>query len=218
MDVNQARFNMVEQQIRPWDVLDQSVLDAMMAVPRERFVPESYQQLAFSDIRIPLGHGEAMFAPRWEGRALQALAPKTGDKALEIGTGSGYLAALLGHLCARVVTVEQHADFVQDAVRRWRLAGLTNVEGIVGNALDGWPAQGPYDVIAVTGSAPRRRLQIEQQLAPGGRLFMVIGTSPVMEAMLFRRVDDSDVLTAESLFEVDLEPLAGAALPPKFEF
>jgi protein-L-isoaspartate(D-aspartate) O-methyltransferase len=217
MDVNQARFNMVEQQVRPWEVPDPSVLDAMMIVPRERFVPDDYQLLAFSDIRIPLGHGQSMFAPKWEGRLLQALAPQPHERALEIGTGSGYLAALLGHLCEEVISIDIHADFVTAATRRLRLASISNVTCIAGDGIDGRPSEGPYDLIAVTASSPLRRPLLEQQLAPGGRLFMVVGTGPVMEAMLVTRNLD-EVFSVSSLFELEVEPLIGAALKPRFEF
>ena len=217
MDLDQARFNMVEQQVRPWEVLDQTVLDAMMTIPRERFVPDAYKLLAFSDTRIPLGHGQAMFAPKWEGRLLQALAPNKHERALEIGTGSGYQAALLGHLCAAVTSIDLQAEFVTAATRRLRLVGTSNVVCETGDGLDGWAAGGTYDLIAVTASSPQRRARIEQQLTPGGRLFMVIGTAPVMDAMLItRNVDDS--FTAESLFELEIEPLIGAELKPRFVF
>lgn len=217
MDLDQARFNMVEQQVRPWEVLDQTVLDAMMTIPRERFVPEAYRLLAFSDTRIPLDHGQAMFAPKWEGRLLQALAPNKHERALEIGTGSGYQAALLGHLCQTVTSIDVHSDFVTAAIRRLRLTSITNVTCETGNGLDGWDAGGTYDLIAVTASSPRRRPLIEQQLAPGGRLFMVIGGAPAMDAMLITRNAD-DSFTAQSLFELEVEPLIGAALKPRFVF
>ncbi len=217
MDVNQARFNMVEQQVRPWEVLDPAVLDAMMAVPREQFVPEAYRLLAFSDIRIPLGKGQSMFPPKLEGRLLQALNPQKHERVLEIGTGSGYLAALLGHLAKEVLSVERHAEFVADAARRLRLAAVTNVECVVGDGLEGWPSAQPYDLIAITASSPARRPLIERQLALGGRLFIVIGTGPVMEATIITREAD-DVFPATALFEFELEPLIGAALKPKFEF
>ncbi len=217
MDLNQARFNMVEQQVRPWEVPDPSVLDAMMIVPREHFVPDEYRLLAFSDIRIPLGHGQSMFAPKWEGRLLQALAPRTHERALEIGTGSGYLAALLGHLCKEVISIDIHADFVTAATRRLRLTSISNVTCITGDGIEDRPSEGPYDLIAVTASSPLRRPLIEQQLAPGGRLFIVVGTGPVMDAMLVTRNLD-DTFTASSLFELEVEPLIGAALKPRFEF
>lgn len=217
MDLNQARFNMVEQQVRPWEVLDQAVLDAMMTIQRERFVPDAYKLLAFSDIRIPLGHGQAMFEPKWEGRLLQALAPQKHDRALEIGTGSGYLAALLGHLAQQVVSVDLFADFTTAAVRRLRLASIGNVRCETGDGINGWAAGGTYDVIAVTASSPARRPLIEQQLNPGGRLFIVVGTAPVMEALLITRNEDAG-FTVESLFELELEPLIGAEPKPHFEF
>ncbi|MBI2799417.1 MAG: protein-L-isoaspartate O-methyltransferase [Gammaproteobacteria bacterium] len=217
MDSNLARFNMVEQQVRPWEVPDQSVLDAMMLIARENFVPADYALLAFSDTRIPLGHGQAMLAPIWEGRLLQALAPSKTARVLQIGTGSGYLTALLGHLCQEVVSVDLFEDFVTAATRRLRIAGITNAKAVVGDGLDGWPAQGPYDVIAVTASSPARRPKIEAQLAPGGRLFMVVGTSPAMEALLITRLASGEI-HSESLFELELEPLIGAQAAPRFEF
>ena len=217
MDVNLARFNMVEQQVRPWEVLDQQVLDAMMLVPREHFVPADYEQLAFSDTRIPLGHGQAMMAPRWEGRLLQALSPTKAVRALEIGTGSGYLTALLGHSSKEVLSVDLYEDFITAATRRLRVAGITNATTVLGDALDGWPNNSPYDLIAVTASSPIRRPKIEAQLAPGGRLFIVVGVSPVMEALLITRLGAKD-FQCESLFELDLEPLVGGEAAPRFVF
>lgn len=216
MDLSQARFNMVEQQVRPWEVLDQSVLDAMLELPREHFVPAAYRRLAYSDIRIPLGFGAAMFAPKWEGRLLQALAPAPHERALEIGTGSGYLAALLARLCAQVLTVDIQPQFVEDATRKLRAVGVDNVRCVAGDALDGWSAEAPYDLIAVTASSPARRPAIEAQLAPGGRMFIVTGTAPAMEARLITR--EGDRYLEESLFELELEPLRGAETPPRFQF
>ena len=217
MDIDQARFNMVEQQVRPWEVPDPAVLDAMMTIPRELFVPEEFKLLAFSDTRIPLGHGQAMLAPIWEGRLLQALVPKKSARALLIGTGSGYVSSLLGHLCREVVSVELQAEFVTAASRKLRLAGISNVTLEVGDGLEGWAARGPYDLIAVTGSLPSRRDSIEQQLTMGGRLFVVIGTGTVMEACVITRRDTSH-FELESLFELELEPLQGAAIKPTFQF
>ncbi|MGE0336227.1 MAG: protein-L-isoaspartate O-methyltransferase [Gammaproteobacteria bacterium] len=216
MDLNLARFNMVEQQVRPWEVLDQTVLDALLEVPRERFVPDAYKLLSFSDTRIPLGHDQAMFAPKWEGRLLQALAPRKHERALEIGTGSGFLAALLGRLAGEVLSVDLFADFTESATRRLRLAGIDNVRCETGDAVDGWTG-GTFDVIAVTASSPDRRPAIERQLNPGGRLFIVVGVAPVMEALLISRDEDAG-FTAESLFELELEPLIGAEPKPRFEF
>lgn len=217
MDLTQARFNMVEQQVRTWEVLDQAVLDAMMDVPRDRFVPEPYRLLAYSDIRIPLPCGQAMFAPKWEGRLLQALKPTRECRALEIGTGSGYLAALLGRLCGEVVSVEIHAELSAQAARRLRVAAADNVLLEVGDGIEGWPSRGPYDLVAVTASSPARRPALEQQLTEGGRMFIVCGVSPAMEATLVTRLD-AHTWTSESLFELELEPLIGAETRPQFEF
>ncbi len=217
MNVDLARFNMVEQQVRPWEVLDQTVLDAMMTTPREVFVPEAYKLLAFSDTRIPLAHGQAMLAPKWEGRILQALAPNSMERALVIGTGSGYLSALFAKLAGHVVSVDLYGEFITDAVRKFRLVGLNNLTTETGDGCDGWPNAGPYDVIAATASSPARRATIEQQLTIGGRLFIVVGAAPAMEALVVTRRADS-IFETESLFELELEALIGAESKPRFEF
>ena len=217
MDSSQARFNMVEQQVRPWEVLDQGVLDAMLALPREHFVPETYRRLAYSDIRIPLGHGQAMFAPKWEGRLIQALAPTGSERVLEIGTGSGYLAALLASLAAEVISLDVIGEFTHSASRRLRALGLHNVSCVEADGLGALPHSGPFDLIAVTASSSTRLASLEGRLAPGGRLFAVVGTGRVMEAMLVTRQSD-DTFAAESLFELELEPLRGAETPPTFRF
>ncbi|MCC7121689.1 MAG: protein-L-isoaspartate O-methyltransferase [Gammaproteobacteria bacterium] len=217
MDFQQARFNMVEQQIRTWEVLDQAVLDALFEVPREHFVPDAYRQLAFSDIRIPLGLGQAMMYPRVEARMLQALNPGPRDRALEIGTGSGYVTALLAHFASSVVSIEIHAAFTDGAAKKLRSRDVTNVALVNADGVRGYPAQGPYDVIAVTGSFARRQPAIEAQLTIGGRLFVVLGNGPAMEAVLVTRTAEQ-AWTAESLFETELEPLIGAETPPQFVF
>lgn len=217
MDFQQARFNMVEQQIRTWEVLDQAVLDALFEVPREHFVPDAYRQLAFSDIRIPLGLGQAMMYPRVEARMLQALNPGPRDRALEIGTGSGYVTALLAHFASSVVSIEIHAAFTDGAAKKLRSRDVTNVALVNADGVRGYPAQGPYDVIAATGSFARRQPAIEAQLTIGGRLFVVLGNGPAMEAVLVTRTAEQ-AWTAESLFETELEPLIGAETPPQFVF
>lgn len=217
MDFQQARFNMVEQQIRTWEVLDQAVLDALFEVPREHFVPEAYRQLAFSDIRIPLGMGQFMMYPRVEARMLQALNPGPRDRALEIGTGSGYVTALLAHFASSVVSVEIYAAFTDSAAKKLRAREVDNVALITADGIGGYPAQGPYDIIAITGSFARRQPGIEAQLAIGGRLFVVVGTGPAMEALLVTRTTEQ-AWTVESLFETELEPLVGAETPPQFAF
>jgi protein-L-isoaspartate(D-aspartate) O-methyltransferase len=217
MDFQQARFNMVEQQIRTWEVLDQDVLDALLEVPREQFVPDAYRNLAFSDISIPLGMGQTMMPPKVEARMLQALNPGPEDRALEIGTGSGYVTALLARFAHSVVSVELHATFTESATKRLRSINVNNVALVTADGIGGYPAQAPYDVIAVTGSFPQRQPVIEAQLAIGGRLFMITGTGHVMEALLITRTGP-DAYTVESLFETEREPLTGAESQPQFAF
>ena len=215
MDFETARFNMVEQQVRPWEVLDQAVLDRLAAVPREQFAPEGYLGLAYADTRIPLGAGEFMMPPREEARLLQALALTPRDHVLEVGTGSGYLAALAAGLSRRVTTVEISGKRKARADRN--LAGYDNVEVIEGDAVRGWEATAPYDAIAVTGSLPVLEDSFFRQLKPGGRLFVIVGEAPAMEARLITRIGASDWAT-ESLFETVLPPLAGATRPNRFKF
>jgi protein-L-isoaspartate(D-aspartate) O-methyltransferase len=217
MDVETARFNMVEQQIRPWDVLDANVLDVCTRVPRELFVPEAYRNLAFSDTSIPIGHAQHMMAPKVEARLLQALDVRSADRVLEIGTGSGYLCALLAALGAHVTSIELFEDLSARAKDNLKRSGVGNVKLHVGDGLEGWRTAEPYDVIAVTGSTPSRRPAIEQQLALGGRMFLVIGVAPVMEATLITRLT-KDTWATESLFETELEALVGAETKPEFQF
>lgn len=217
MDLETARFNMIEQQIRPWDVLDPAVLAACASVPREQFVPEDYRTLAFSDTEISLGHGQAMLAPKVEARLLQSLNVQPGDRILQIGTGSGYLAALLATLGAHVTAIEIFDDLSERARANLRRAGITNTKLHVGDGLDGWSTAEPYDVIVVAGSMPTRRPAIEQQLSPHGRLVAVLGQAPVMEAVLVTRLS-KDSWSTESLFETELTPLIGAEPEPEFRF
>jgi protein-L-isoaspartate(D-aspartate) O-methyltransferase len=217
MDFETARFNMVEQQIRPWEVIDPRVLDACSRVPRELFVPEQYRQLAFSDTNIHIGHGQTMMSPKVEARLLQALDVRRGDRILEIGTGSGYLTALLATLGAHVTSIEIFADLSERARDNLRRAGITNVKLHVGDGLDGWSTAEPYDVIVVTGSSPARRPAIEHQQSIGGRLFLVVGVAPVMEATLITRLD-KETWATEGLFETELAPLIGAEPKPEFRF
>ena len=215
MDFETARYNMVEQQVRPWEVLDQAVLDRLAAIPRERFVPDDYLRLAYADTRIPLGEGDVMMPPREEARLLQALALAPRDHLLEVGTGSGYLAALAAGLARRVTTVEIAPERIERAERN--LADYDNVEVIEGDAVRGWKAHAPYDAIAVTGSLPVLDDAFLRQLKPGGRLFVVVGEAPAMEARLVTRTGAADWAT-ESLFETVLPPLVGAKRPNQFEF
>lgn len=217
MDFHQARFNMVEQQIRTWDVLDQGILDALLDLPRDAFVPEDFRLLAYSDTRIPLGHGQFMMHPRVEARMVQALNPASGERALEIGTGSGYVTALLAHFARNVLTYEIEPELAASAQRRFRARGAANITSIAGDGLAGAPTRGPFDVIAVTGALLRRSVELESQLATGGRLFAVIGQGHAMEALLITRTS-AQSFSVESLFETELEPLVGAEPVARFSF
>ncbi|MCU0898112.1 MAG: protein-L-isoaspartate O-methyltransferase [Burkholderiales bacterium] len=217
MNVEQARFNMIEQQIRPWDVLDQNVLDLLYVVKREEFVPPVYRSLAFSDLEIPIGAGERMMAPKLEARILQEVAPKKTDRILEIGTGSGYLTALLAAMGAHVYTVEIDPGLKASAEAALARNGVRNVTVELGDGARGWPKHGPYDVIVLTGSEPVLAEAFAQSLRVGGRLFAVVGDAPVMEARLVTRVAESAV-SATTLFETVVAPLRNAPQPERFAF
>ncbi len=217
IDVEKARYNMAEQQIRPWEVFDDRVLEVMRQVPRERFVPHEYRELAFADLRVPLGHGEAMMEPKVEGRMLQALEIRPTDHILEVGTGSGFVTACLATLGNSVVSYDIHEAFIDSAGDKLARQGINNVRLHLGNplTLEGLPREG-FDVVAVTGSMPLYDPALEAVLAPGGRLFQVVGQSPVMHAMRIRRRDDEFV--QEYLFETDLPPLRQIPEPRRFQF
>lgn len=217
MDVQFARNQMVLQQLRAWSVLDERVLEIMRALPRERFVPPPYRNLAFADAQIPLAHGEVMMAPKVEGRLLQALDPRPGETALEIGTGSGFITACLARLAGEVLSVDIYPDFTQTAGKTLRELGIANAELETrdGLRLD-WLGQ-DFDVIAVTGSLPQYDARYAERLNVGGRLFVIVGEPPVMEAWLVTRTTE-DAWTRQSLFETELPPLAGAAAPRRFLF
>ena len=217
MNIEQARFNMVEQQIRTWEVLDQTVLDLLYVVRREEFVPDAYRTLAFSDLEIPIGAGQKMMQPKVEARILQEVAPKSTDRVLEVGTGSGYLAALLAHRARHVHSVEVLPELKRLGEANLRRAGVANVTVEGGDAARGWAKQAPYDVIVLAGSTPELPDAFLDQLAPGGRLFAVVGEAPVMEARLVTCVGPSSFNTVD-LFETILAPLANALERDKFEF
>jgi len=217
MNVEQARFNMVEQQIRPWDVLDPRVLDLLLRVRREEFVPEPYRALSFADMEIPLGHGERMLAPKLEARMLQALDLKPDDKVLEIGTGSGYMTALLASLAGHVTSVEIIPEFTEAASARLGRQQIRNVTLETGDAARGWDRRAPYDAIVLTGSVPLLPPAFEKSLAPGGRLLAVIGEPPVMEAQLVTCVS-AGVCSRTGLFETCIAPLKNAIQPERFVF
>jgi len=218
MDYSLARNNMVEQQVRPWDVLDMRVLDVMESLPREQFVPEGREGLAYADTEIPLGNGEFMLAPKVVGRLLQALAPTHSDRALEIGTGSGYVTAFLARLAARVDSVDRVDAFRLAARARLDALGIDNAHLRTGTVTPSWtPPGNRYDVISVNGAMQEYDPFLEPYLSLGGRLFVVVGSPPVMEARLVIRVAE-DSFRTERLFETSLKPLTGFERRPEFVF
>jgi protein-L-isoaspartate(D-aspartate) O-methyltransferase len=217
MNVEQARSNMIEYQIRPWEVLDQDVLDLLYAVKREDFVPAAYRMLAFADLEIPIGQGERMWAPKIEARVLQELALKPTDHVLEIGTGSGYFTALLAHRAQHVYSVEINAELKAAAEANLRRAGVDNVTLELGDGARGWTRHAPYDVIVLTGSTPVLPQQFLQQMKAGARLFAVVGTPPAMAARLITCTGEG-AYNGVDLLETRLAPLANALAAERFSF
>lgn len=217
MNLEQARFNMVEQQIRTWEVLDQQVLDLLFRVHREDYVPQQYRALAFADMEIPLGHDERMLAPKIQARMLQELALRPGDKILEVGTGSGYMTALLASLGGHVYSVDIIPGFTQDAGATLTAHGIANVTLETGDAARGWDRHAPYDAIVLTGSVPVLPEAFQKCLLPGGRLIAVVGEAPVMEARLITCVT-AGAYDSVALFETCIAPLKNALQPEKFVF
>lgn len=217
MNFEQARFNMVEQQIRPWEVLDGRVLSLLETIHREDFVPVRYRKLAFADISIPLDCGQVMMRPKVEARMLQALELDEDDTVLEIGTGSGFITACLADLAKRVVSVEIFPELHETAALKLKDKGIENVELFVGDVMRGWQPEQAHDVVVVTGSVAEVPEQFRGWVNPGGRLFVVTGDSPAMEACVMKRLDVTE-WTQESLFETDLPRLVNAEHAPEFEF
>ena len=211
-----ARRQMIDQQVRTWSVLDPRVLDALGAVPRERFVPEAYRGVAFADAPIPIGRGQHMLAPALEGRILQALAPVRGERALEIGTGSGFFVACLAHLTGSVDSIEIHADLAAGAVRTISELGISRVSVETGDAL-AREFDAAYEVVAVTGALPAPERRLERGLVVGGRMFVVIGTTRAQEARLVTRTGEDSWLS-EALFETQVDPLVQAVASSRFQF
>ena len=217
MNMELARFNMIEQQIRPWDVLDDRILKTLSSTPREAFVPEQYQSLAFSDISIPIGHDQAMMAPKVEGRLLQCLDITDTDSILEIGTGSGYLTACLARLGNKVHSVDVIEEFVASSKEKLSQQNIENVTFDVADAVNGFDSAGQFDVIAITGSLPILHEGFHKSLEIGGRLFVIVGTPPIMQALLITRAGPSE-WKQESLFETSVPALINAAQPDAFSF
>ncbi|MBL8429506.1 MAG: protein-L-isoaspartate O-methyltransferase [Dechloromonas sp.] len=217
MNIEQARFNMIEQQIRPWDVLDPQVLDLLFVVKREDFTPPAYRNLAFADMEIPLGDGQLMLAPKIEAKMLQELGLKKTDKVLEIGTGSGYMAALLAARAEHVVTVERRPALLDLAKQNFERAGISNITIELGDGANGWSQRGPYDAIVVSGSLPAVPDALLKQLRVGGRLAVVVGEAPVMEAQLITCTADG-VYNTVNLFETVIPALDGVTAKESFTF
>lgn len=217
MNIEQARYNMVEQQIRTWEVLDQEVLDLLFVVKREEFVPPAYRSLAFADLEIPLGHGQSMWAPKIEARVLQELQVRKSDRVLEIGSGSGYMAALLAARADQVYTVEIIPELAQLARANLQRAGVNNATVEQGDGARGWSVHAPYDVIVITGSVPVLSEEFLRQLKVGGRLFAFVGEAPVTAARLVTCVAEGDYQTV-TLFESNVAPLLNAPQPERFVF
>ena len=220
MNIEKVRFNMIEQQIRPWDVLEQDVLDLLVVVKRENFVPQEHRSLAFMDTEIPLGGGASMFTPKLEARILQDVAPKKHETVLEIGAGSGYMAALLAHKARHVTTVEIEPALKALAEKNLAANGVSNVDVVLGNGAQGWPAGGAealYDVIVISGALPVLPDTFLKQIKVGGRIFAIIGESPAMEAQVITRESDTAYSTLK-MFETDVKPLREALTPSQFVF
>lgn len=214
LNVELARHNMIAQQVRPWDVLDERVLNVLGAVRREDFVPAACRNLAFADLCLPLGHGEVMMKPVVEGRVLQAVDPQPGESVLEIGSGSGFLTACMARLAGAVVGVEQHADLTEAANLRLKAAGIANAQVETAEAVRGYAPKRQFDVMVVTGAVHELPQHWRDWVKPGGRIFAIVGQSPVQCATLFTRA--AGAWNALPLFETDLPYLRHAGPAPRF--
>jgi len=217
MNIEQARFNMIEQQIRPWNVLDQDVLDLLHVVKREQFVPPSYANLAFADVEIPLPGGESMFNPKIEARILQELNIKSHETVLEVGAGSGYMAALMAHKARHVTTVEISPEIKALAEQNIARAGIQNVTVVEGNGANGWEKDAPYDVIVISGALENMPETFLKQLKVGGRIAAIIGQAPAMQCVLVTRVSEAAYDTV-TVFETNVKMLSGAPAVSRFTF
>ena len=217
MNIEQARFNMIEQQIRPWDVLDAGVLSLLAIVRREDFMPAAYKSLAFVDAEVPLGQGQVMLAPRLEARLLQEAQVQRHERVLEIGAGSGFMAALLAHRAQSVISLERVPELAVMAAAHLRRAGVLNASVRELDGVRGLPGDGPFDVIMLSGSVPEVPQVLFDQLKTGGRLLAIVGQEPMMRAVRFTRQSDT-VLQTEELFDTVAPRLTGFAEPTRFAF
>jgi protein-L-isoaspartate(D-aspartate) O-methyltransferase len=217
MNIEQARFNMIEQQIRPWNVLDTEILDLLHVVKREQFVPAAYLNLAFADAEIPLPGGEAMLMPKLEARTLQEIGLKKHESVLEIGTGSGYMAALMAHRAAKVTTVEVNPEIKELAEKNLAKAGIANVKVELGNGAQGWDKGAPYDVIVISGALEVLPEAFLKQVKVGGRIAAIVGEPPAMEFNIITRTADNAWSTVK-VFETNVKYLSGAPAVSHFQF
>lgn len=217
MSYQNARTNMVKQQLRTGDVLKESILDLYDLIPRHEFVPEQYTHFAYSDMQIPLGHGQRMLTPLEEGTILQALNLKGTETVLEVGTGSGFLAALLSKLCKKVISVDYYAEFTTNAARKLKAHQCDNVELITGDASQGWLENAPYDVVVFTGAIEQLTETQKLQILPGGKLITIEGKSPVMQAKMYE-LDHQGEWHQSLLFETEIPLLIDKLRSKEFVF
>ncbi len=217
MDLELARFNMIEQQIRPWGVTDSWVLELFEEMPRNLFVSSNQQALAFADLSLPIGKNEAMWQPKIEARVLQALAPRKTERVLEIGTGSGHFTALLARCSQHVTSVEIHPEFIEQANTRLLFNKINNIELIEGDGGLGWPSINQWDIIVLTGSVAYLPESYLETLAPNGRLIAIVGQEPIMEAQIYAH-DNNGGWAINSLFETVIRPLTNSEQPSRFNF
>jgi len=217
MNIEKARFNMIEQQIKPWKVFDERLLGAMATIPREQFVPEEHRNLAYADINVPLGHNQSMLAPRELARMIQALELTGEEKVLEIGCGSGYASALLSKLSRKVYSVDIIGDFVKSSQKRLKKLAFTNVEIEEVDAAEGWLAHAPYDAIIVTSLLPQLPESMKRSLSANGRIVAILGT-PEQQTVTKCQLDDNNEWCYEALFPTKAAPMINAEQPNRFEF
>jgi len=217
MNFEQARYNMIKQQFKPWHVSDQRTIDLVTDIHREDFIPEAYKELALADTSVPLLHDQVTMAPKIEARMIQSVEINENDKILEIGTGCGYVTALLASLGKTVTSVDLFPEFAEMARPGLEKYGLKNINLVTGDAVRGWPDEAPYDVIVITGSVPVLEDCYQEQLAINGRLFVIVGAGPAMEVTLVRRLGEKE-WSSDVLFETEVPPLLGASGDTSFNF